>query len=266
MAPVAIEADTLTHYYNDHPAVDRVSFSVDRGTIFGLLGPNGAGKSTTVKMLTTLLPITSGRATIMGCDVQTQANLVRQSIGYVPQLISADGDLTAYENLLLSARLYGLKGDQRRLKIEQVLRFLGLLEVADTLVNKFSGGMIRRLEIAQALLHDPKVLFLDEPTSGLDPAARKMLWQYLLSWRSSFHSTIFLTTQDMQEAEILCDIICFMHQGQIVKQGSPRELKEAIGPETSLDEAFIHYTGSSIAETGDFTHARQIRRVLSRRR
>ena len=162
-----------SHYYNFYAAVDHISFAIEKGTIFGLLGPNGAGKSTTLKMLTTLLPATSGSARIGGYDINTQPSQVRRIIGYVPQLLSADGELTGYENLLLSAKLYCLKRKHREKRIHEVLEFMGLLDVAYELVNQYSGGMIRRLEIAQALVHEPRVLFLDEPTVGLIPQLEK---------------------------------------------------------------------------------------------
>lgn len=155
----AIDVVELTRYYRDFLAVDQISFAIEEGHIFGLLGPNGAGKSTTVKMLTTLLPPSSGSARILGFDVIKDSAKVRASVGYVPQLLSADGDLSAYENLQLSARLYGMHGKLLRQRIEEVLSFMGLLDVKDQLVSSYSGGMIRRLEIAQALTHRPPVLF-----------------------------------------------------------------------------------------------------------
>lgn len=260
---IAIEVIHLSHFYNSIPAVDQISFQVEDGTIFGLLGPNGAGKSTTIKMLTTLLPATSGTARIMGYDIVEQPDRIRQLIGYVPQLISADGELTAYENLLLSAKLYGLPHQKRVQRIPQVLEFMGLADVADQLVNQYSGGMIRRLEIAQALVHEPKVLFLDEPTVGLDPAARKMLWQHIEEWRKQFGTTILMTTHDMDEADHLCDVVAFMHVGHIVAMDNPHNLKSKLGPKATLDDVFILYTGSSIKETGDYSHVKQVRNTIS---
>ncbi len=250
-----IEVRSLTHRYTSHLAVDAISFSVKEGSIFGLLGPNGAGKSTTVKMLTTLLPLTSGHAFVAGYSVQTEAASVRKNIGYVPQLLCADGDLTGYENLLLSARLYGLEGERRKECMDEVLDFMGLTEMQDELVNSYSGGSIRRLEIAQSIVHQPKVLFLDEPTVGLDPAARVMLWQHLQEWRKRQNTTILLTTHDMEEADALCDVVAFMKRGSIVAIDAPKKLKEAIGLEASLDDAFMHYT-----DYGDYSHAKQARR------
>jgi ABC-2 type transport system ATP-binding protein len=258
-----IEVEGLTHHYNAHAAVDQLSFEVLEGTVFGLLGPNGAGKSTTIKMLTTLLPPTLGTARVCGFDIALQPSSVRQNIGYVPQLLSADGDLTAYENLLLSGKLYGLSYKRREKRIAEVLAFMGLTAFANQLVNEYSGGMIRRLEIAQALLHEPRVLFLDEPTVGLDPAAKKTLWQRIQQWRTQFGTTILMTTHDMDEADNLCDIVAFMHLGHIVAMDKPSVLKSQLGPGATLDDVFIEHTGTSIQKGGDYDLAQQIRRTIS---
>lgn len=259
----AIEVRELTRCYNSHVAVDSISFDVEEGTIFGLLGPNGAGKSTTIKMLTTLLPPTLGTARIVGYDINQDAAEVRGQIGYVPQLISSDGDLSGYENLSLSAKLYGLSKDVREKRIHEILAFMGLMDVAHQLVNRYSGGMIRRLEIAQALIHRPAVLFLDEPTVGLDPSARKNLWKYIQEWRTQYNTTILITTHDMDEADKLCDIVAFMYLGRIVAMESPKKLKAIQGPEATLDDVFIYHTGASIKEGGDFNNAEQTRRTIA---
>ena len=259
----AIQAIELTHYYDAHPAVDKISFQVDKGKVFGLLGPNGAGKSTTIKMLTTLLPVTSGTALINGHDIIKEPAVIRKNIGYVPQLLSADGELTGYENLLLSAKLYGFNRKVREKRIYEILDFMGLSDSAEQLVNKYSGGMIRRLEIALALIHQPSVLFLDEPTVGLDPAARKVLWHRIQELKNKFNTTILMTTHDMEEADRLCDIVAFMHLGHIVAMDTPSKLKAEIGPQASLDDVFIKHTGASIKEEGDFINVKQIRRTIS---
>lgn len=259
----AIDVLELTHCYNGYPAVDAISFSVPKGSVFGLLGPNGAGKSTTIKMLTTLLPPTLGTARVAGYDIVQEPAKIRQNIGYVPQVLSADGDLTGFENLLLSAKLYGLNRLDRQKRIEDVLNFMGLSHVKDQLVSQYSGGMIRRLEIAQALIHEPAVLFLDEPTVGLDPSARKRLWTYIQEWRGRFSTTILLTTHDMDEADLLCDTVAFMFMGHIVALDSPSNLKAALGPDATLDDVFIQHTGTSIKEGGDYNNARQIRGTIS---
>jgi ABC-2 type transport system ATP-binding protein len=263
MQQIAIEAIHLTRWYNSYVAVDKISFAIPTNTIFGLLGPNGAGKSTTIKMLITLLPPTCGTATVDGFDIIKDALLVRQRIGYVPQLLSADGELTGYENLLISAKLYGLPAGEREKRIAELLQFMGLSEYADQLVNQYSGGMIRRLEIAQALVHQPSILFLDEPSIGLDPAARKTLWAIIKEWKNLYGTTILISTHDMLEADRICDIVAFMHLGHIIRMDSPAKLKEEMGKEATLDDVFLKYTGTSIQEGGDFRHAKQIRRTIS---
>lgn len=253
----------LTRNYGEKVAVDNISFNVEKGKMFGLLGPNGAGKSTTIKMLTTLLPVTSGTAKILDFDLIKQPGEVRKIIGYVPQLLSADGELSGYENLQLSAKLYGLCAPKREKRISEVLEFMGLSDVASQLVNQYSGGMIRRLEIAQALVHEPQVLFLDEPTVGLDPAARKTLWKHIQDWRKQFDTTILMTTHDMDEADSFCDTVAFMHRGHIVAMDSPNNLKASLGPKSTLDDVFILHTGSSIKETSEFGNVKQVRNTIS---
>ncbi len=258
-----IEVVGLSHFYNSRAAVDQISFQVPEGATFGLIGPNGAGKSTTVRMLTTLLPVTSGIAYVNGYNLITEPAEIRQCIGYVPQLISADGDLTAYENLLLLAKLYGIPKEDREDRIEEVLKFMDLHEVADQLVNTFSGGMIRRLEVAQALIHKPSVLFFDEPTVGLDPAARKTLWNYIHELKKHSNITILMTTHDMDEADRLCDVVALMHMGHIVVMDTPARLKAAVGPQGTLDDVFILHTGNSLNENRDYHNAKQIRNTIS---
>src|SRR2546428_1405144 len=225
-----IEVVDLVKRFGDHAAVDRVSFWVSQGEVFGLLGPNGAGKSTIIKILTTLLPPTDGQAFVVGFDVTKQPMAVRRRIGYVPQALSADGSLTGYENLLVFAQLYDLPRAEQAVKVRKALAFMGLQDAADKLVRTYSGGMIRRLEVAQAMLHQPQVLFLDEPTVGLDPVARKAVWEHLGHLRAETGMTIFLTTHYMEEADSLCDQVAIMHLGKVVVMGTSTELK------ASLDE------------------------------
>lgn len=253
----------LTRCYNDHPVVDHIAFDVSKKSIFGLLGPNGAGKSTTIKMLTTLLPPTFGTAKVAGYDIIHEAQAVRESIGYVPQSLSADGALTGYENLLLSAKLYALPAKKRKKRIFELLEFMGLTPFADQLVNQYSGGMIRRLEIAQALLHHPEVLFLDEPTVGLDPSARRVLWKVIQNLQEEFNTTILITTHDMDEADKLCDRVAFMNLGHIIMMNTPAKLKKEIGPNATLDDVFIKHTGTHINQGGDYANAKQIRNLIS---
>ena len=254
-----IEADQLTRVFGELVAVDRLDLAVERGVIFGLLGPNGAGKSTTIRMLTTLLPPTAGTARVAGYDIRRQAADVRAHIGYVPQLVSADGGLTGVENLTLSARLYRVPRAERRRRIEEALEFMDLVEAADHLVRTYSGGMIRRLEVAQAMLHEPEVLFLDEPTIGLDPVARRAVWERLRELKRRSAMTILLTTHDMDEADALCDRLAIMHQGVVALAGVPAELKAALGREATLEDVFIETVGGSIEEGGTYRDVRRLR-------
>lgn len=260
----AIETIALTRRFGEMTAVDHLDLMVPYGQIFGLLGPNGAGKSTTIKMLTTLLRPTSGAAIVAGFDVVNAPGEVRRRIGYVPQMLSADGGLTGRENLTLSAKLYGMARKDRESRITEALEFMGLLDAADRLVKTYSGGMIRRLELAQAMLHRPAVLFLDEPTIGLDPVARRAVWDRLRDLRGDFNMTILITTHDMDEADVLCDVLALMHLGKIAVTGKPAELKSALGLDATLDDVFVQYSGASIEEGGNYRDIRQTRRTASR--
>src|SRR5581483_1091864 len=192
-----LETRSLTRRYGKLTAVDELTVEVEAGEAFGLLGPNGAGKTTVIKMLTTLLPPTSGRAFVCGQDIQKNATVVRRLIGYVPQAVSVDGSLTGYENLLIFAKLYDIPARERAARLSDALQMVGLAEAADKLARQYSGGMIRRLEIAQLMLHRPALLFLDEPTVGLDPVARQAIWRHIERLRAEHGTTIFLTTHDM---------------------------------------------------------------------
>ena len=260
----AVRTAGLTRRFGDLCAVDHLDLVIPAGTIFGLLGSNGAGKSTTVKMLTTLLPPTSGTAAVAGFDVGTESREVRRRIGYVPQLLSADSTLTGYENLLLSARLHGLPRARRARRIEESLSFMDLAEVAHTLVRKYSGGMIRRLEVARSLLHDPAVLFLDEPTVGLDPVGRRAVWDRLLELRARAGLTVLLTTHDMEEAEVLCQTVAIMHRGRLEALGSPAALRAAVGPEATLSDVFVHHTGGEVDSGGTYRDVARTRRTAKR--
>jgi ABC-2 type transport system ATP-binding protein len=264
----AVQTIDLTRQYEDLIAVNHLSFSAATSSIFGLLGPNGAGKSTLIKMLTTLLPPSSGTALIAGFDIVKQPRHVRRRIGYVSQMLSADGDLTGYENLLISAKLYGIPRSERAQRIAQALEFMELSHAAQKSVRQYSGGMIRRLEIAQSMLHRPAVLFLDEPTVGLDPVAKRAVWARIQALRGEFDTTIFMTTHDMGEANRLCDVVAFMHSGKILVQDSPANLKAQLGPEATLGDVFIHYAGASIAEPaaeeGDWKNVSSTRRSARR--
>ena len=223
MEQKAIIVQDLVKEYPRVRAVDGVSFTVDKGEIFGLLGPNGAGKTTTIRILLTLVKLTSGKASLFDVDVAGNGERVRNMCGYVPQDVSADGDLTAYENILIYAKLYSMPGKERKSRIEEALGFLELKERANDMVNTFSGGMMRRLEIAQALVNRPKVLFLDEPSIGLDPNARRIIWELIKKLRGEYGTTIFLTTHDMYEADVLCDRIGIMNKGHLAVLGTPAQ-------------------------------------------
>ena len=239
----ALVTEALTRRFGTNTVVDQVSLSIGRGEVFGLLGRNGAGKSTLIKMLTTLLPPTSGSASIEGFDIRRQATRVRALVGYVPQALSADGELTGYENLLVFARLYELPRAVRKQRIAEALQFMGLGEASDKLVATYSGGMIRRLEIAQSMLHRPRLLFLDEPTVGLDPVARETVWQHIRRLRDSFDTTIFMTTHYMDEAEALCTRMGILRAGKLVACGTLDELRRISGsPAATLEELFARYT------------------------
>ncbi len=260
-----LQTEGLTRSFNSLVAVNGLSISVPEGEVFGLLGPNGAGKTTTIKMLITLLPPSGGRARVAGLDIVAQAPAVRRVIGYVPQMLSADGTLTGYENLNIFAKLYELPRRERRQRVEAALTFMGLEDSAHKLVRQYSGGMIRRLEIAQSLLHHPRVLFLDEPTIGLDPAARRAVWEHIAELRRQFGTTVVLTTHQMEEADQLCQQVAIMHQGRLVASGSPRELKASIGRRgATLEDVFIRCTGSNLESGGTYRETRRTRRSAVR--
>jgi ABC-2 type transport system ATP-binding protein len=245
-------------------ALDHLNLTIGQGKIFGLLGPNGAGKSTTIKMLTTLLEPTSGTAVVAGFDIVKEPAQVRRRIGYVPQSLSADGSLTGFENLRLSARIYGIPGAERLSRIEESLAFMNLEDSKDKLVKQYSGGMIRRLELAQAMLHHPSILFLDEPTIGLDPVARQTVWDRLHDLNQTYKMTVLITTHDMVEADNLCDELALLHRGAVAVTGKPDELKKNLGPDADLNDVFAHYSGSTIQEGGNYRDTQQSRRAASR--
>lgn len=263
-APAAVETFQLTRTYQDFVAVDRLDLRIPAGSIFGLLGPNGAGKSTTIKMLTTLLPPTSGTARVAGFDICRQPAEVRRRVGYVPQFLSADGALTGYENLLVFAKLFGIPAAERRRRIEELMELMGLTSALHTLVRHYSGGMIRRLEIAQSLLHRPAVLFLDEPTVGLDPTARRGVWEQVRLLRERFGTTVVLTTHYMEEADELCDHVAILHRGVIAAVGTPASLKRQVGEPATLEDVFFHFTGSSLETGGTYRDVARTRRTARR--
>uniref|UniRef100_A9A8C7 Daunorubicin resistance ABC transporter ATPase subunit n=1 Tax=Methanococcus maripaludis (strain C6 / ATCC BAA-1332) TaxID=444158 RepID=A9A8C7_METM6 len=225
----AIEVKNLVKKFDTNTAVDNVSFSVKKGEIFAFLGPNGAGKSTTINMLTTLLKATSGTALISGFDASKDPKKVRKTIGIVFQDSTLDNQLTAYENLYIHGKIYGYGGDVLKNRIEELLDFVELLDFKDKVVKNFSGGMVRRLEIARSLIHEPEVLFLDEPTIGLDPQTRSHIWEYIQKMQAKNNMTIFLTTHYMDEAELLADKVAIIDNGKIIAEGTVNELKKIVG-------------------------------------
>jgi len=233
-----VEVDHLTKRFGDFCAVDALSFNVGHGEVFGLLGPNGAGKSKLIRMLTTLVPPTTGTARINGFDIVRQATDVRKSIGVIPQAMTTDLDLSAVENLSIFAKLYGIPGEKRRCIIKQMLAAVDLEPWADKPVKMFSGGMRRRLEIARGLVHEPKLFFLDEPTTGLDPVSRVAVWDMLERLKRERDLTILVTTHYMDEADKLCDRVAIVDHGKLVALDSPLKLKASIPGKNILEVSF----------------------------
>jgi ABC-2 type transport system ATP-binding protein len=233
-----IEVENLTKRFGDFTAVDGISFTVGHGEVFGLLGPNGAGKSTLIRMLTTLVPPTSGTARVNGFDIVTNPNGVRQSIGVIPQAMTSDLDLSAQENMSIFAKLYGIPREKRLRTIKQLLKDVDLEQWADKPVKMFSGGMRRRLEIARGLVHEPKLFFLDEPTTGLDPVSRVSVWEMLNRLKHERDLTILVTTHYMDEADKLCDRIAIIDHGKLVALDSPLKLKASIPGKNILEVSF----------------------------
>jgi ABC-2 type transport system ATP-binding protein len=260
----AVATEGLTRRFNGLVAVDHLDLTIARGAFYGLLGSNGAGKTTMIRMLTTLLPPSSGTARVSGFDIIQRPREVRRRIGYVPQMLSADAGLTGRENLTLSARLYSILRAEQRGRIDEALGFMSLAEVADAPVRTYSGGMIRRLEIAQSMLHRPAVLFLDEPTVGLDPRARHAVWDRLRELRSQFGTSVLLTTHDMEEADALCDRVTIMHRGRVAVSGTPQELKAAVGEGAAMDDVFVRHTGGAVDEGGMYREVARTRGTARR--
>jgi ABC-2 type transport system ATP-binding protein len=233
----AIKIEKLTKKFGKFTAVDGISFSVKPGELFGLLGPNGAGKTTTINMLSTLLNVTSGKAYVAGFDVEKSRAEVRQSIGVVFQDPALDSNLTGKENLEFHGVMYGVPKKEREKRISEVLRLVELTDKADVLVEKYSGGMKRRLEIARGLIHKPKVLFLDEPTIGLDAQTRRHIWDYIKKLKKEGNVAIILTTHYMEEADYLCDRVAIMDHGKIVAMDTSERLKHSLGGDVVCAES-----------------------------
>jgi len=231
-----ISIENIVHRYENRTALNGVSFDVRPAELFGLLGPNGSGKTTLFRILSTLMLPTAGRATIMGCDAAQEPARLRRQIGVVFQAQSVDLKLTAYENLWHQGHLYGLRGQALKKRIHEILSRIGLGDRARDLVETFSGGMQRRIELAKGLLHHPAVLLLDEPTTGLDPGSRRDLWQYLQMLRDEENVSVLVTTHLMEEAE-RCDRLAIMNEGNLMALGTPVELKSEIGGDVILLDA-----------------------------
>jgi ABC-2 type transport system ATP-binding protein len=235
---VAIAVDHIVKRYGDFTAVDDVSFEVRDGEIFGLLGPNGAGKSTLIRMMTTLIPITQGKAYISGFDVDTQADEARHCIGVIPQAMTSDIDLTVGENLSIYAKLYGVPAEQRKKSIAELLEAVDLTKWRDAQTKTLSGGMRRRLEIARGLVHNPKIFFLDEPTTGLDPVSRVAVWEMLNKLKAQRQLTMLITTHYMDEADRLCDRIAIVDHGKLVALDTPIALKQSVPGSNVIEVQF----------------------------
>ncbi|MFL5924190.1 MAG: ABC transporter ATP-binding protein [Gaiellaceae bacterium] len=258
-AEQVVLVEGLVVRFGEVEAVAGITFDVAAGEAFGLLGPNGAGKTTTIRVLTTLLKPGEGTALVAGHDVVRDGLAVRQSIGYVPQAISIDGALTAHENLEFYGRATGVPRRERRERIEEAVEAMQLGSFLDRLGRTLSGGMLRRLEIATALLKQPAVLFLDEPTAGLDPTARRLIWERLQLLRAEAGTTIFVTTHQMEEAERQCERLAIMDRGTIAALGSPAELRRRFGMR-NLEDVFTEVTGGRLEEGGSFRDVRAGRR------
>ncbi|MFB8280242.1 ATP-binding cassette domain-containing protein [Nocardia colli] len=259
----AVECTGLTHRYGEHTVVDHLDLRIDRGEVFGLLGPNGAGKTTTIRLLTTLMPVEEGTVRILGFEVGRRDIDLRYNLGYVPQQLSIEGALTGRQNVTWFARLFDVPRRERADRVTEVLAAMDLLDVADRLASSYSGGMVRRLELAQALVNRPALLVLDEPTVGLDPIARDSVWDRVRDLRHRFGTTVLLTTHYMAEADLLCDRVALLHKGKLQTVGSPAELKAALGPDATLEDVFRHH-GADLDE--DSTTEGGLRGVRSTRR
>lgn len=265
--PMAVDGRNLTYRYGQFTAVDDVTLQVRPGETMGLLGPNGAGKTTMVRMLTTLTPVQHGELRIFGMDARRQTTGIRSNIGYVPQQLSIEPALTGRQNVAWFARLYGVPRTERADRVDQALVAMDLMEVADRLASSYSGGMVRRLEVAQALVNRPSLLVLDEPTVGLDPIARDGVWAQVQNMQAQFGMTVLLTTHYMEEADALCDRVALMHRGQLRAVGTPDKLKATVSPSATLEDVFRHYAASGLDEEEDPAEAGgSIREIRSSRK
>jgi ABC-2 type transport system ATP-binding protein len=259
----AIDCRHLTHRYGQFTAVSDLTLEVQAGETMGLLGPNGAGKTTVVRVLTTLTPVQDGEVRILGFDSRRDTLDIRQNIGYVPQQLSIESALTGRQNVDLFARLYDVPRKQLRARVDEALEAMQLLDVAGNLAGTYSGGMVRRLELAQALVNRPSLLILDEPTVGLDPIARDGVWTQVARMQDEFGMTVLLTTHYMEEADALCDRVALMHHGVLQTVGTPADLKAGLvsqaSPTPTLEDVFRHHAGEDLSEDAAKPGLREIR-------
>ncbi len=261
----ALLIEGLFHRFGEHLAVDGVTIDVREGEVLGLLGPNGAGKTTTIRVVTTLIPLQRGTVEVFGLNVRRHAMQVRRSLGYVPQQVSVEGALTGRENAAWFARLFDVPRHGRGQIIADVLELVGLTDAADRLAATYSGGMVRRLELAQALVNRPRLLILDEPTIGLDPVARAGVWDRIATLVRNEGTSVLVTTHYMDEAERNCDRVALMHHGRIRAVGAPGELRDALGDGVTLDDVFRHWTGDDLEGSGEVIRdVRAARRTAGR--
>ncbi|MFC4122839.1 ABC transporter ATP-binding protein [Nonomuraea zeae] len=265
MSDDALTCTGLRYSFGGTEAVAGVDLTVTRGEIFGLLGPNGAGKTTAIRCVTTLLPVPEGMVSVFGHDAARDKMRVRRLLGYVPQQLSADSGLTGRENVALFARVFDVPRKERGERVARALESVGLAEAADRLAATYSGGMVRRLELAQALVSAPKLLILDEPTIGLDPIARTGVWEHINAVCAETDMTVLVTTHYMDEAEQYCDRVALMHKGTIRALETPARLKEQLGANATLEDVFREVAGGGLTEEGGgFRSVRSTRRTASR--
>ncbi|MET7571167.1 ATP-binding cassette domain-containing protein [Streptomyces sp. NPDC005492] len=273
----AVSCTRLAYSFGETTAVDGLDLSVGEGEVFGLLGPNGAGKTTAIRCITTLLPVPAGMVHVFGHDTAKDQMSVRRMLGYVPQQLSADSGLTGRENVALFARVFDVPRRERAARVAQALRAVDLTDAADRLANTYSGGMVRRLELAQALVSAPRLLILDEPTIGLDPIARTSVWEHINAVREATGMTVLVTTHYMDEADQYCDRVGLMHRGRIRALGTPTQLREGLGerrradgapatdPLPTLEDVFRDIAGSGLEDqSGGFRDVRSTRRTANR--
>jgi len=270
----AVTCAGLAYAFGQTIAVDGLELSVRDGEVFGLLGPNGAGKTTAIRCITTLLPVPGGMVRVFGHDATRERMAVRRLLGYVPQQLSADSGLTGRENVALFARVFDVSRRERAARVDQALAAVDLSDAADRLAKTYSGGMVRRLELAQALVSAPRLLILDEPTIGLDPIARTSVWEHINAVRAATGMTVLVTTHYMDEADQYCDRVALMHRGRVRALGTPDELRAGLGERRgtakngelpTLEDVFRDIAGSGLDDqSGDFSDVRSTRRTASR--